>query len=124
MDYLILSIYFFSGLVAVTLIDTAGAVASRKLNFDYSYFCVLSFAVYIALAYFVSKQFGLKAALISNAIVGLYEGTVGFWLSIKLRANNGLSEEDANTFPGRGAAVVMMVLSLVLGLAGYGLSLI
>jgi hypothetical protein len=117
------SLYFLGGLVLITAIDTLGAIASRKFNFNYAYLSVLSFAVHIALGYFVSLQYGLSGAIVASAVAGLYDATIGFKLSIHLNANNGLSKEEALKTLNVKTVITVACISMVFGIVGYALSL-
>jgi len=117
--YLYITIYFLTGLICITLIDTVGAVASRKLNFKYTYLSIVSFIVYIGIGYLISKQYGLTIALIVNAILGLYDSTVGMSLSIRAKANTG----NITGVEGNPKMIVgMIITALFLGIFGYFLS--
>lgn len=110
------------GLASITLIDTVGAIASRKLNFKYIYLSALSFSVYIIIGYLISKQYGLTAALFINGILELYDGTIGLYLSLILKANNGMDDEQIQKMLGINSAIVMIIMSIPFTLIGYGLA--
>ncbi len=122
MSYHNLAIYFFVGLILITVIDTIGAIASRKMNFNYAYLSVLSFAVYITIAYLASADYRTGIVLFLSSLLGLYDGTVGFWLSIVLKSNNGKTTEETSEKPGLMSAVTMIIIAIILGLIGNGLS--
>jgi len=115
-------LYLLLGTIAITLIDTFGAVLSRRLQFKYRYLSILSFTVYITIGLLVSKQLNLIAAISIGGLLGLYDGTIGCWLSIKLGANNDLSTEQANKLLGAKTAISMTVVGMLLSLIGYGLT--
>jgi hypothetical protein len=128
--YLSMGDYTYSGilllfiidLISITLIDTLGAIASRKLNFKYIYLSALSFLVYIVIGYLVSKPYSLTIALFINGILGLYDGTIGLYLSLTLKANNGMDDEQIQKVLGVNSAIVMIITSIPLTLIGYGLT--
>lgn len=107
------------GLLAITLIDSVGAVASRKFNFRYTWLSVLSFAVYIFAGYTVSKQGGLLLAIIVNLLLGLYDGTIGNQLAIALKANYMVKEEDKKYLSNHYSILSMMLFSPLLAFIGY-----
>lgn len=117
-------IYALVGLASITLVDTIGAIASRKMNFKYSYLSVVSFTIYILVAFFVAKDYSLPLALFINAILGLYDGTIGFWFSIILKANNGLTTEQINELLGVKSGFYMILISLIFSIIGYILTYI
>ena len=108
MNYTNALLILFCGLLFITIIDTAGAIASRKLNFKYARLSVLSFAVYIGVGYLVSKQYGFDTALFINALLGTYDATIGLRLSYILKANNGV-DPDQRLKPLSIKAVVFMI---------------
>jgi hypothetical protein len=91
--------YIIKGVILVTLIDTLGSVASRKLDFNYTYLALLSLLTYSSMGYYASVSHGLKTALIASFVIGFYDAIVGVWLSQVLKANSGLNaEEEKNSF--------------------------
>ncbi len=111
--------YMLYGIIAVTILDIAGAIASRKLNFQYAYLVPLSLAVYTIIAYFASKEFGLKSALITNAVIGLYDGTIGVRLSLAFKLKTPLSEEDLQQLATPGATLINVILAVIFGWVGH-----
>ncbi|MBS1508047.1 MAG: hypothetical protein JSS79_15510 [Bacteroidetes bacterium] len=75
-----------SGLLAVTAIDMLGSIASRKLNFNYANLTPLSILVYFSLGYRGHFLSSLPWILIVTWLTGVYDATVGWRLSIILRA--------------------------------------
>lgn len=118
LDYSTLLLFLLSGLAIITVIDTVGAILSRKLQFKYVYLTVVSGALYIIMGYLVSLKFSLGIALGVNAILGLYDGSAGLWLCLKLNANIDNREETADMLNVK-TAVTMMVVAVVLGLIGH-----
>lgn len=118
LDYSTLLLFLLSGLAIITVIDTVGAILSRKLQFKYVYLTVVSGALYIIMGYLVSIKFSLGIALGINAILGLYDGSAGLWLCLKLKANIDNREETADMLNVK-TAVTMMVVAVVLGLIGH-----
>jgi hypothetical protein len=114
--------YLTVGLVVITLIDTLGAIASRKLNFNYAYLTIPSFVVYTGIGYLTSEQYGLSMAMLVNGLLGLYDGTIGFRLSIINKANTGLDTEKSKEDLDGKTALVMIFLSFVFALVGFGIS--
>lgn len=88
-------ICLFIGVGLVIVIDSICSIASRKLNFNYGYFGVLSFFAYTFTAYLVAEKTGYwTATLISVMLVGLFDATIGWKISQKLKANYGKYKEQ------------------------------
>lgn len=83
-----------SAILAVTVLTSVGSIVSRRFKFSYVYFSILSVAVYILLGYFVSSISNLSTALLAGLVVGFYDATVCWKISILLKANLGLPEEE------------------------------
>lgn len=94
-------------ILAVTFIDTIGAFASRRLQFNYTYLSVLSLAVYALLGYFGAGVTSNKMVLLASVIVGAYDATVGFKLSKICKANFGIFETEKVTY---GYVLVAMII--------------
>lgn len=106
-------------LLAITIIDTVGAVASRKLNFRYMWLSILSFAVYILVGYIISKEGGLLLAVIVNFLLGFYDATVGNQLAIALKANYMLKDEEKKYLSNHYSIISMMLFSPIMAFIGY-----
>jgi hypothetical protein len=121
MNYHALFFYLFTGFVAVNVLDIFGSIASQKVGFSYNYLAVASSAIYVALGYFITKEIGFQRAVLINGLLGLYDGTIGFWLSVKFKANNGLTDEQVDKMMGPQLAMVMVIVAIALAGIGYGI---
>lgn len=81
--------YFITAIGLVTVIDTAGALASRYLGFKYEYLSVFSVAVYFGAGYFLGQYYSSFITLILGFLIGVYDGSVGFRLALLCKANYG-----------------------------------
>lgn len=114
MSYSNLALYIFFGLFSITIVATAGAIASRKFKFKYVYLSVLSVVIYLLVGYLVDRQFGLWIAISVNGLLGLYDGTVGLKLCMLLKANVGnIKEEDDKKFY-VSSAITMVIMAVLL----------
>ncbi len=117
-SYYTLFLYLLAGLLTITIIDTVGAILSRKLQFKYAYLSILSFILYFSMGYLVMLRFDVEKVLVINALLGIYDGSVGLWLSLKLNANTGYDNEKVARLTGINAAFISMVLAIILGVTG------
>jgi len=88
---------FLAGILAVTLLDSLGAMASRQLSFNYSLLSVVSFIVYIGFAFLLTKQADKKTTIILTGLLGLFDSTIGWNLSELLGANTGENNIEITT---------------------------
>jgi hypothetical protein len=77
------------GVLAVGLLDTIGSVASRLLDFHYSFLSPVSFLIYGTTSFFAARSKDLKTGALFGAILGLFDSTIGLTISILLGANTG-----------------------------------
>jgi hypothetical protein len=123
-DFNILICYLISGLLVIVLLAILGAILSRKLNFKYSYLSLITAILYILVAYFICRIADLKTALIINGLLGLFDSTIGFLLSIKFQSNSGYTKEQSIKMIGLKTSIAMIIIALAFSLVGYGISLI
>ena len=112
----------FIGLIAVTLFDILGSIASRQMNFSYSYLGIISFIIYVAIAFVIAKRAGKKTAVISTGLLGLYDATVGWKLSLFFQANTG--DQKIDITPTILVTTIMLVTlyGAMIGFVGWWLS--
>ena len=107
------------GLLTITLVDVLGSITSRKLNYKYVYITPVSFITYSLIGY-VGYQIGpLMWVLLIASIVGIYDGTIGWRLSIILKANFGDKGEQAGNLSLSSRITGMAIVSGVFGLLGF-----
>ena len=114
-----LALYTLIGILLVTIIDALGSIASRKLNFNYGYLTPLSLGIYMLVGYLVSKEFGLTYAVISACIVGVFNATAGWQLSVALKANTGLDDEQLEKISLGYRIMGMIGIAAVFGFLGH-----
>ena len=107
------------GILAVTIIDVIGSISSRKLNFPYAYLTPFSLLVYTLIGYFVAKEANQNWAILSACIVGLFDATAGWKLSMILKANFGRFKEQTEKLTLYSRIVTMIGLGIVFGFIGY-----
>ena len=79
-----------TGILAITLLDTLGAIASKQLGFNYTSLAALSFIIYAAVGFFATKQRDLKTGVLFAAATGLFDSTVGWKITMMLGVNAGV----------------------------------
>jgi len=108
-----------SGLGAVTTIDILGSISSRKLNYKYVYLTPLSFLIYFWSGYRGHFIATLPWTLIIVCLIGVYDGTIGWRLSIVLKANFADKEEYTKNLSPASRISSMIVMSGLFGLLGF-----
>ncbi|MXV53351.1 hypothetical protein GS399_20520 [Pedobacter sp. HMF7647] len=110
------------GFIAITLFDVLGSITSRQMNFSYSYLGPISFLIYIATAFVIARRTDKKIAIISTALLGLYDATVGWKLSIFLQANTGYQKIEFTKFVFLATVIFVTLYGAILGFLGWWLS--
>ena len=113
--------FLFAALLAVTLIDTVGAIASRRLNFNYGYFTVLSLVAYTGIGYGIAGVAGINMMLIASLVVGLYHSMVGWKLSKVFEANVGVPKEFEDKLTYSHAMALLLLIAPLFAYIGYSL---
>ena len=113
---------FLAGILAVTLLDSLGAIASRQLSFNYSLLSVVSFIVYIGFAFLLTRQADKKTTIILTGLLGLFDATIGWKLSELLGANTGENNIEITITILITTAIFMTLFASLLGLLGWWLS--
>lgn len=111
--------YIIGALVAITILDTLGAVASRIFKFNYTSLAILSCTVYGLIGYLISPVSGLSMALLASLIVAFYDGTIGWTLSKKCKPNFGVSEELIQKISATSNLTVMLFIAPLFTFIGH-----
>ena len=112
-------IYIVFSLAGIVLIATAGAIASRKMNFNYSLLGGFSLFIYIFLGYFVSKKAELSSVVLSSALIGFFDSTIGWKLCLHFNPNFGINREKIIEASVSGRIIFVVILSIALGYVGH-----
>lgn len=122
MNYITALVCFLFSLVVITLIATLGAIASRKLRFNYAWLGLLSLALYVFNGYYLTQTYSLSMALLVNGLLGFYDGTVSMRLCLYFKARTGLEEEDLKSMISGKTGLTMTTMAFMFTLIGYWLS--
>jgi len=110
------------GILAVALLDTIGSIASRQLDFNYSLLSPVSFLIYGTTAFIATRRKDLKTGVFFAAILGLFDSTIGWKLSMLLDANTGGFAIEVTTGLWIMTAVLVIGFSALVGLLGGALA--
>ncbi|WP_316812928.1 hypothetical protein [Pedobacter heparinus] len=113
------------GILSILIFDIIGSLSSRWIGFNYQYLTPLSFLIYCTISFLATRKISLKKGVWYNVLMGLFDSTIGWLVSILLEANTG----DINIQPYSVNFFVMMVFSMVIiasimGLIGGGIALL
>ncbi|EHQ27671.1 hypothetical protein [Mucilaginibacter paludis] len=78
-----------TGFLAIGLFDALASIASRKLGFNYAYWGSGSLVIYCVVGFWGSKQINSRTAVLIAAAVGFFDSTIGWKISMFLKANTG-----------------------------------
>lgn len=106
------------GFVAVTLLDSLGAIASRRFDFNYALLSPLSILIFGMVAAWAAPLSNFYTAVSIAGLVGLYDGTIGWKISKALDANMGvLASEDSEQLEWR-TIVLTISFAMICGMVG------
>ena len=110
------------GIIAITLLDVIGSLASRRFDFPYSYLAILSFSIYILTGFLAAKWANRLTGVICAGMVGLYDATMGFEISILLGANMGGRPLALTPMKWLIMAIIVMLIAGIIGMIGAWLA--
>jgi hypothetical protein len=113
---------FILGVTLIVLLDTIGAIASNRLNFKYFQLIPLSLAIYAVIGYILAKVTNFPTMALYLGMLGLLDGTIGLKISIRCKANMGLSEDQLAKMQSVKTAVMMIVVGIAFGSIGFAVA--
>jgi len=113
-----LQFYLHSGIVLITIINAAGAIASRQFNFRFHYLILLSIVFYTTTGYLISREISFFITPSCNAIFGCFDALMGWYFSKVLVANTGYSTHGREQFNVQISMITKVLLSIVCGFIG------
>ena len=110
------------GVIAVTILDGLGSIASRKLDFSYGRLALFSFIIYGIIGYVGSGMVDTMAGITLTGLVALYDAVIGFRICIALDANWGeLQEMVEENFGDKPLEVSEVLMSVIIGMVIGGI---
>jgi hypothetical protein len=99
--------YIFLGCFSLLILVAAGSVLSRKLNFNYAWFTIVTVIIYSIISIKISTISSDFNGIISGSVLGLVDGTIGVFIAKNLKPNIGDIEEFSwEITPGMTAAMI------------------
>lgn len=109
---------FLVGVLLVTLLDSLGAIASRNLDFKYSNLAAVSTLLYLIIAFLITKNTDKKTGVFFAGLLGLFDATIGWKISMLLKANVGNSKTEISSVVWIIMAIFMTIFASIIGLIG------
>lgn len=72
------------GCVAVTVVDTCGALISRALTIRYGYFGLVSLLIYSLVGALATRRGSVASAAAGGVLVSVFDATVGWWIAWRI----------------------------------------
>jgi len=109
-------------LLAILLVNAIGSLASRQFNFNYLYVGPVSFLVYFALGYAVTQRTNLLKGTLMTGVLGLFDATAGWKVSMVLNANVGNLNNHPSSRQWITTVIAVTLYGLIVGLIGGGIA--
>lgn len=120
MTHLLEAIPFTIGaIVVIALLNTIGAITSRRFNYKYAWLSVLSFSVYSFIGYSMGPRLGISIAILCSLVVGFFDATAGWKISKLLKANFGIPDEFLEKLTVQTNLTVMLFVAPFFSFSGY-----
>lgn len=112
-------IVFIAAISIATVVTIGGSLLSRKYNFSYSYFTLLSIILYVTTAYLLYNKSGDKLQTITVLLLlGFYDGTAGWQISKKLNAWHGKYHDLAQEITPHQAILASLIFAFAMAWIG------
>ncbi|WP_273210566.1 hypothetical protein [Runella zeae] len=109
---------FYIGILSITLVDSVCSIISRVYDIQYSSFYPLSYTIYILVPFFISLKTNKRTAVIYAALLGAFDATIGWTISMLLKAKVSIIDFELTTIVWIYVIVSMMATCAALGLLG------
>ena len=109
---------FLIGFFIIGVFDTLTSLASKQFDFNYTYLASGSFVIYFIFGFWATKEMNLKVGVLIAATIGFFDSTVGWGISIFLKANTGNIKNDPSIAVWIISAILVTGLAAICGLVG------
>lgn len=76
------------GIISIAVLDSLGSITSREFNYDYTSLVYISYLIYGMTGVLVYRSTSkLFISFLAGLILGLFDSTIGWWISDVLEAN-------------------------------------
>ena|ERR1700761_752042 len=110
-------------LATIALFDASGSILSRRFQFKYERLAIVSFLIYAVSGFAGARAGGQQAGIIVAACAGFFDVTIGWKISIALKANiNNNPISWPSTSKWIAAAIMVTLSAAILGFAASELA--
>jgi hypothetical protein len=113
---------FLIGFLTIGVFDALSSIASRQFNFNSVYLAPASFIIYCIFGFLGTKKINLKTGVLTATAVGFFDSTVGWKISMFLKANTGNIKNDPTIAAWIITIIFVTGLAAICGLVGGGLA--
>jgi len=116
----------FKGKVLVTILmiigfDVIASLASRFLQFDYTYLVWVSLVIYLTAGYWGAHRRGFLFGLMLGSLAGLADSTIGWWVSTSIRPFSSTEIPPLDSSLQLIVLITVTILGFGFGFVGAGL---
>lgn len=111
-------IILLGGCFTILSLDALASIASRRLNFNYARLAPLSFVIYAAIGFAGTRVADQTTGIVLAAAVGFSDATIGWQISMMLKANTGSVGNNPSVSRWVLTAIFVTLVAAICGLAG------
>jgi hypothetical protein len=112
------------GFLAITLFDIIGSITSSKFNYPYINLWPISLIIYISIPVFVTIASNFKTGMVTGSLLGLFDSTIGWKISMLLGANTVLTYANLSNKQLVAMIIIVTLYSTFIGLMASWLTII
>ena len=112
------------GFLAITLFDIIGSITSSKFNYPYINLWPISLIIYTSIPVFVTIVSNFKTGMVTGSLLGLFDSTIGWKISMFLGANTELNYANLSNKQLVAMVIIVTLYSTFVGLLASGLTIL
>lgn len=106
------------GFLTIGIFDALSSIASNQFNFNYIYLALGSFIIYCFFGFLGTKEINLKVGVFVATATGFFDSTVGWKISMLLKANTGTIKNNPTILMWSITIIFVTCLAALCGLTG------
>jgi hypothetical protein len=110
-------VYFvlISSLILIAGFDAISSIASRRYKFNHALMAIVSFLIYAGAGFAATRFANQSAGVMVAGCTGFFDATIGWKISMALKANTGNYDNRPTTSKWIITAAVVTIFAAVLG---------